>query len=45
MLESIETALVTAYNRNFDSSENFKVVMDKKTGATYIYSVKKLQKQ
>ena len=28
LLESIETALVTAYKRNFDSSENVKVVMD-----------------
>ena len=34
LLESIETALVTAYKRNFDSSENVKVVMDEKTGAT-----------
>ena len=42
LLESIETALVTAYKRNFDSSENVKVVMDKKTGATYIYSVKEV---
>ena len=40
LLESIETALVTAYKRNFDSLENVKVVMDEKTGATYIYSVK-----
>ncbi len=42
LLESIETALVTAYKRNFDSSENVKVVMDEKTGATYIYSVKEI---
>ncbi len=40
LLESIETALVTAYKRNFDSSENVKVEMDEKTGATYVYSVK-----
>jgi len=42
LLESIETALVTAYKRNFDSSENVKVVMDKDTGATYVYSVKEV---
>ena len=28
LLESIETALVTAYKRNFDSLENVKVEMD-----------------
>ena len=42
LLESIETALVTAYKRNFDSSENVKVVMDDKTGATNVYSVKEI---
>ena len=42
LLGSIETALVTAYKRNFDSSENVKVVMDEKTGATYVYSVKEV---
>ena len=40
LLESIETALVTAYKRNFDSLENVRVEMDKKTGATHVYSVK-----
>jgi len=42
LLESIETALVTAYKRNFDSQENVKIVMDKNTGATYVYSVKEI---
>ena len=42
LLESIETALVTAYKRNFDSSENVKVVMDEQTGATNVYSVKEI---
>ncbi|MCI9063143.1 MAG: transcription termination/antitermination protein NusA [Clostridia bacterium] len=42
LLESIETALVTAYKRNFDSSENVKVEMDQKTGATHVYSVKEI---
>ena len=42
LLESIETALVTAYKRNFDSLENVKVEMDEKTGATHVYSVKEV---
>ena len=42
VLEAIETALVTAYKRNFDSLENVKVVMDRKTGATHLYSVKQI---
>ena len=42
VLEAIETALVTAYKRNFDSLENVKVVMDRKTGATHVYSVKQI---
>ncbi len=40
LLESIETALVTAYKKNFDSLENVKVVMDQDTGATHVYSIK-----
>ena len=40
LLDSIETALVTAYKRNFDSLENVRVEMDKKTGATHVYSIK-----
>ena len=42
VLESIETALVTAYKRNFDALENVKVDIDHKTGATHIYSVKEI---
>ena len=42
LLESIETALVTAYKRNFDSSENVKIEMDEKTGATNVYSAKEV---
>ena len=45
VLESIESALVLAYKRNFDSLENVKVVMDKKTGATHLYAVKKVVKR
>ena len=42
LLESIESALVTAYKKNFDALENVKVVMDKQTGATYVYSIKEV---
>ena len=42
LLEAIETALVTAYKRNFDSLENVKVEMDRQTGATHLYAVKKV---
>ena len=45
LLESIETALVTAYKRNFDSLENVRVEMDKQTGATHVYSVKEIMKK
>ena len=40
LLESIETALVTAYKRNFDSAENVKVTMDKETGKIHVYAEK-----
>ena len=42
LLESIETALLTAYKRNFDALDNVKVVMDPQTGATHIYSIKEV---
>ena len=42
LLESIETALVTAYKRNFDAQENVKIEMDKKTGATHVYAIKEI---
>ena len=45
LLESIETALVTAYKRNFESLENVKVQMDEKTGATHVYALKKVMKR
>lgn len=40
LLEAIETALVTAYKRNFDSAENVKITMDKETGEIHIYAEK-----
>ncbi len=42
LLEAIETALVTAYKRNFDSLENVRVEMDQKTGATHVYSIREV---
>ena len=42
ILESIETALVTAYKRNFDSMENVKVTMDSITGEIHVYAQKEV---
>ena len=42
LIEAIETALVTAYKRNFDSADNVKVVMDHDKGAAHIYAVKEV---
>ena len=44
LLESLETALVTAYKRNFDSAENVKVIIDSKNGDIKVYSVKDIVK-
>lgn len=42
VLGAIETALVTAYKRNFESSDNVRVEMDRQTGATYVFSIKEV---
>ena len=43
LLESIETALVTAYKRDFDSTaDNVKVVVDKETGDYHVYAEKEV---
>ncbi len=42
ILESIETALITAYKRNFDSEENVKVTMNAKTGKINVYAEKEV---
>ena len=42
LINAIETALVTAYKRNFDALENVKVVMDNITGAAHIFSIKEV---
>ncbi len=44
LMEAIDTALITAYKRNFDA-ENVDVHMDRKTGATHVYSVKEVTKE
>lgn len=46
LMEAIETALVTAYKRDFDSAaDNVKVVVDKKTGAYHVYAEKEVVKE
>ena len=43
LLESIETALVTAYKRNYDcEDENVKITMDKETGEIHVYMQKEV---
>ena len=42
LLESIRTALITAYKRNFDALENVDVKMDEQTGATHVYAIKEV---
>ena len=38
VLESIETALVTAYKRNFDvNTDNVKITMNSETGEIHVY--------
>ncbi len=42
LIEQIEAALITAYKNNYKDSENVKVVVDRVTGETHIYSVKEI---
>ena len=42
LLESLETALVTAYKRNYDSAENVKVEIDEKNGDIKVFSLKEI---
>ena len=43
MLETIETALVTAYKRNYDcEDENVKITMDRQTGEIHVYMQKEV---
>ena len=45
LLESIRTALITAYKRNFDALENVDVKMDEQTGATHVYAIKEVMEK
>ena len=45
LLDSIRTALITAYKRNFDALENVDVKMDQKTGATHVYAIKEVMEK
>ena len=46
MLETIETALVTAYKRNYDCEEdNVKITMDRETGEIHVYMQKEVVKK
>ena len=40
LLESLETALVTAYKKDFDSEDNVKVTIDKESGDIHVYSTR-----
>lgn len=42
LLEAIEAALISAYKRNFGSSQNVKVIMDRINGDIKVYAVKKV---
>ncbi len=44
LLEAIDTALITAYKKNFEA-ENVDVHIDRKTGATHVYSVKEVKEK
>ena len=45
LLESIRTALITAYKRNFDALENVDVKMDEQTGATHVFAIKEVMER
>jgi N utilization substance protein A len=42
LLEAIEAALISAYKRNFGSSQNVKVLMDRENGDIRVFAVKKV---
>ena len=45
VIEALETALLTAYKRNFDALENVRVDVNQKTGATHVYAIKEVMKK
>ena len=42
LLDAIENALVIAYKRNFNSSENVKIVIDEESSSIKVYSIKEV---
>lgn len=42
LLDAIENALVIAYKRNFNSSENVKIVIDEETSSIKVYAIKEV---
>ena len=42
LLESLETALITAYKRNFDSAENVKVIINEENGDIQLFAQKEV---
>ncbi len=42
LIEAIEAALISAYKRNFGSSQNVKVTIDRTTGDVKVYALKKV---
>ena len=40
LFDAIESALISAYKRNFNSAQNVRVVLDHKTGAYHVYAIK-----
>ncbi len=42
LLDAIETALITAYKKNFNAEENVKIVIDEKNAIIKVYSIKEV---
>lgn len=42
LLESLESSLITAYKKNYDSADNVKIEINKENGQISVYSVKKV---
>ncbi len=42
LIEAIEAALISAYKRNFGSSQNVKVTIDRSTGDVKVYALKRV---
>lgn len=41
LIEAIEAALISAYKRNFGSSQNVRVSIDRESGEFKVYALKK----